>query len=896
MRSGVVNSSGVQGELIGRERERAVLDECLVAARAGAPQLVLCFGEAGIGKTRLAEHAVEVATAAGFATAWGASIEGGGTPPAWPWRLALDALDEPWSADDLPADLEARFRQFDAIWTRVRRAAARQPVAIVLDDVHWADASTLLALRHVVRSWADDRVLLLATSRRDTNAAPGVIADLERDRCAHVLDLAGLDADEVRRQLADLFGEIDEESAERVRTLTNGNPFFAREVGRALADARAGRPFSLVTPTVRDAISERLRRLSDGCRAALSVAALVGREFDVAVVAAAIDRAPAAVLADIDDAIAGGFVERVGATTRFRFVHALVRDAIEAQLSAAEAAQLHHAVAVAIEATGGRHAIFELARHWSIAAAVADRAVAVQWIRRAADDAMDQLAYESAAEWYGRALDVGAASLTADDRARVLIGLGRARQLAGDISGRSEACIEALRIALDHGRLDLAVDAALALEVTGTARVDLATRRVCEDVLGALPDGATAARAAVMSRLVETYMFGRHGDDVEQMSAEALALAEASQDPVALGAALRARYVVRVRPEGLPERIGLAARLLAVAQSTRDARSAFTARLWRIDACLETGDLGGVARELEAIVAAGQAELGPLARFEIARGRAVLAQGQGRFDDALRFEAEAFDALAATDHDVRFTFRSALYANVGYHAGFADAVLPAFDFAGAPEGHQEMLGFIGQIALAFASVTAGQLDAARDLYAGLGPVATWEPPPHVVLVGFTLGLVVALRLGFSADVAELRNRLSPYRGHHVASGMSAMAYFGPVELWLGIAARHLGDTDAAVADLETAVELCVANGATRFAAQAREELAAARAAPARAVLSRREREVARLVAEGLTNREIAAQLFIAERTAGNHVQHILVKLGLANRSQVAAWATRNLST
>ena len=220
------------------------------------------------------------------------------------------------------------------------------------------------------------------------------------------------------------------------------------------------------------------------------------------------------------------------------------------------------------------------------------------------------------------------------------------------------------------------------------------------------------------------------------------------------------------------------------------------------------------------------------------------------------------------------------------------------------------------------------------MYRAAGPVSGWRPPPHVVLCAYATGIGVAVALGQSDDVARLHELLAPYRGHHVASGTTAMIYLGPVALWLGVAARHLGRLDDAVADLERAVAGCAANGAAGFEVEAQHALAAtlvARAGPGdidrartllaaaaktakslgmapfvaaiaelarvldnaggSAALTRREREVAELVAQGLTNREIAGRLFLSERTVENHMQHILTKLGLANRSQVAVWFT-----
>jgi DNA-binding CsgD family transcriptional regulator len=458
-------------------------------------------------------------------------------------------------------------------------------------------------------------------------------------------------------------------------------------------------------------------------------------------------------------------------------------------------------------------------------------------------------------------------------------------------------------------------------------------------VLASLDASETALRAQVMARFVETFVFLPRDETVTNVSQEALALAEQSGDPAALAAALRARHVVCVAPEGLEERRTLARRMLALGLERHDLQMQMSAHLREVDAGLERGELSSVARAIDALAVCAQQVRGPAARFEVVRCRAVLAQAQGRFDDARRLESGAFAILAPTDQDVRFTVRSALVMNICYHTGHDPQAVSAFTYEGASEGHAEMLGFIGQIAFAHALVSAGQLDQARTVYRALGPAAGWEVPPHVVLCGNVLALAVAVAVGQSDDVAVLHDRLSPYRGHHVASGMSAMVYFGPIELWLGVAAHHLGRFDEAVSDLREAADACASNGAEAFGAESQYELAAALAdrggpgdveeagallATAGATAARlgmgpisakidalwaglgrdrgthrltaREREVAALVGQGLTNRDIAQRLFIAERTAENHVQHILTKLGLSGRSQIAVWAVTQMST
>lgn len=409
-------------------------------------------------------------------------------------------------------------------------------------------------------------------------------------------------------------------------------------------------------------------------------------------------------------------------------------------------------------------------------------------------------------------------------------------------------------------------------------------------------------------------------------------MAAQSGDRRALAAALAARRLVRAGPDGLADRMQLAQQMLMLSRQSDDAPTEMWARLWQIDASFEVGDLARVAAEIDALALCAQRVRGPMARFEVLRCRAVLAQAQGRFEDARRFESDAFNALVPTGNLVRFVVRSALRGMIGHHVGQDAASLAANTFDGAPEGTQNMVGLIAQLASAHTLASAGRLPEAADTYRSTGPVSDWQPPPHVVLFSYAFGVAVALALDLSTDAATLRELLAPHRGHHVVSGTSAVSYFGPVELWLGVAALQLGRLDDAIADLEQADQACADSGAHGFRVEAQYRLASALArraergdverarsllvgAGASAVslgmmpfvlkvrelssqldrasgataLTRREREVAELVAEGLTNREIAERLFVSERTAENHVQHILTKLGLSNRSRLAVW-------
>ena len=666
-------------------------------------------------------------------------------------------------------------------------------------------------------------------------------------------------------------------------------------------------------------------------------AAIVGRSFSVAVVASMLDRPVVECLALVDEARAARLMEADGKPGGYRFAHALVRDAIEHALGAADRVRLHRSAADAIEQHHGPPGppVFELARHWAVAAVIGERARAAGWIRRAAEESMRRLAYEEAARLFRQTLDIGGAELDGQDRCTLLLAEGTAAHLSADLGGRLDACLEAAEVARVLRRPDLLAEAGLVMEPVGRPGFDLATRRLCEEAIAALGSQPASLRARVTARLAEAFAYLRELDQAWPASehALALALAEQSGDPLAVAAALRARQLVCSGPDGLEDRARLADRMLALGRHTGQADVEVWARLWQNDASFERGDLGSVASEIDALARCVREIQGPRERFEVLRCQAALAQAQARFLDARRLADEAFAVMAPSGHPGPYAVRAAITNLVGRHIGQDDASVAANNLIGASEEIHESFGLIGRLSYAHALVTAGRPEAAAEVYRSLGPVSGWGPLPHLVLFSYAFGIAVAVPLELSADLDALYDRLDPFRGHHVVSGAGAVAYFGPVELWLGIAAHHLGRLDAAVTDLERAAQTCQHNGAIGFHVEANVELAAvlarrdqpsdanrARALATRAArqaatlgmspfvdradgvkaqlnaarpeplgLTRRELEVAELVGRGLTNREIARRLVLSERTAQNHVQHILTKLGLANRSQVAVW-------
>ncbi|WP_188111351.1 helix-turn-helix transcriptional regulator [Nocardioides antri] len=953
---------------MGRDRELALLDGWLDEALAGNPRVVLCSGEPGIGKTRLAEELAQLARARRVPAAWGRGVESEGAPPYWPWQEVIRSTAEFVDVVDLadgslltdhvrhllPGRLpagsgtadagssEVRFAQFDGVSRLLRQVAGRTPLVVVLDDAQWADQPSLLLLQHVVRTLSDERLLVLVNHRDTENGHSALLTGMLRDGPTRAIRLSGLGEAEVGRQLAlALSHDVDSAQAAKIRALTGGNPFFVGEIARAMDDAHAPNRGSVVTVSVRDAIATRLRRLSPGCVELLQAASIIGREVSAPLLAAVADLPVATCLGRIDEAVDAGLLVTGATPARHQFVHALVRDAIEAGLPTPERVRLHHRAALAIEEVYAGQLelhLFDLARHWAVAAVQGDASTAVTWIRRAAEEALNQLAFEEAARLFRLALDVGGGAVSDDDRCRMLLALAGALGAAADFPGRLDACLQAAAISRRTGSAELLAEAALLLEgVFGHPDTDLAAKRLGEEALRLLDPAATPLRARVTARVAEACMYLGDAERAERASEDALALAQDCADRGAMVAALHARRLVCEGPDGVEERERLSDWMLNLSSADRDPRIELWAHLWRVDASFERGDLLAAGREIAAAELPAKEVGGRFARWHVVRAHGVLAQAQGRFADARRLASEAFDVIAPTGHPIAALPRAALLQMVGHHVGHDHQTMAANQVTEAPVDSRPFTRS-GSVMLvlgpAYLLADLGRVPEAADLYRSLGPVAGWRPTPHATLAAYALGIAVAVALDEPDDVARLRALMAGHRGRHVASGAGAVAYTGPVELWLGIAGRHLGLYDEAAADLEEAVRTCAINGAKGYHAEALHELAATLAARAEGrdlararslvadaarratelgmalVASRsaqliqqltdegpsnpltpREHEVAELVTKGLTSREIAGRLYLSERTVQNHVQHILTKLDLSNRSQIAVWVT-----
>jgi DNA-binding CsgD family transcriptional regulator/tetratricopeptide (TPR) repeat protein len=948
--------------MVGRDRELARVTGLLDDALAGRGRLVLCTGEAGIGKTRLGEELAGAAEARGVPVAWARASDQGSSPPYGLWRLVLSEPAVSSRADasgpavfgaglgpDLGAEsgIAQRFALFAEVRGRLAEAASGSGLVLVLDDLQWADEASAALLVEVVRQLRGTRILVFATYR--DSAADGILARLSAEVNTERVDLRGLPAEAVGDLLLAGGLAASPEQARRVHDETGGNPFLVRELGQSLI-----RPDGSSVPgRVVEATAYRLGQLSDEAQAVLRAAAVAGNSFSTGVVAKMLDRPVLSLLGPLEECAGAGFLVAGDRAGDQRFSHALVSSAVVARLSTAEQRRLHTAAADAIEALYEgqlRLHLAEVARHRVEASRPGDRARAVAACAAAASVAADSLAFEEAVRLYRQALSVGEGELGEDDRSRLELALAAALHRSGDLPGSQQVAVQAGRRAeRRRDRLGLA-HVALVMEATGVPEWDGEICRVCEQALslsGAGDDLPGDVRARVLAAYAQALVYRGEYDRAGQVSRDALAAAEAAADPVALVDALRARQLACCAPEGLAERTVLAARMLEAADTLGSAWAEMWGRLWRIDTLFETGQLRQVQRELTDLGPCLDRLSGPIGRLHQLADAATLALATGRFAEAARLAREAFKLLSDMGHPAAIGVLAVILAQSSLHIGLERSGLAeAFDLAPAqvrPEAVDTTRGtatIFPALTVALIRLFQGDRAGAEAAYALAGPIRSWTPSPAMSMAAWGSALPIAIGLGRMQDIEYLASQFEPFRGRHAANGAGPGVYMGPVELQLGLAAAALGRLDAAAADLRTAASICDANGARGYAVQARVELAevlSRRLAPGdlgqaataldaaaaeaeqlgmvpfttrigqlraaawrptsagRSPLSPREVEVARLVARGLTHKQIGEVLYVSERTAENHVQHILVKLGFSNRSQIAAWSSEGLA-
>jgi DNA-binding SARP family transcriptional activator/tetratricopeptide (TPR) repeat protein len=844
---------------VGREEEIGSLDALLAEARAGARRLVLLAGEAGIGKTRLAAELARRAHAAGAVVLYGRFDEETLAPyqplaemlRGWSGGASLEALAPAmgaragelgvvlpeFGAPSAPSQsalrgdelLDAqRHRFFDAVAALLAEIAGAAPLLLVLDDLHWADRPTLQLVRHLVRGPQPGPALLLGTYREAEleadHALRELIAGLRREGTLRRLELGGLERREVAELVAALGGaDASPSFLAALHAETEGNPFFIEEVvrhllasagelGDAPALAAAGVPDG-----VREVISRRLRRLGEPAREALTVASLIGREFDYDVLEAIAGLEDEPLVAALDEAVEARVLrEAAGHVGRYQFAHALIRATLSDGVSALRRARLHGRIGEAILTRRGGDLdpwLPQLARHFEEAAPVDQPERAADFALAAARRADRLLAWEEAAEHYRAALRARELAATVADpvRAELLLALGTSQQRAGleNVARATFAQAGDTARRLDDPALLGRAALGFAGPWSTLARVDEEVVARLDEALAALGEEDSPLRARLLARLgFELYYSGDPGRR-EALSEEAVAIARRLDDPPTLAACLDARHYALWRPENVEERLDVAAELRRIADQTGDPELELEGAGWTVVDLLERGDVEGADIQIAAASELASALQLPLYRWWTAVMRCTRAQIAGDFALAEKLAGEALE-LGQRGHAESATnyYAMALY-NIRREQGRLG------ELEGAVRRFIEMYPAIPawRCTLALLLMELGRPDEARGVFEALAaPGFDALPRDANWLIAVTLLAEVCGALGDAARAAVLHRMLEPYAGRNVVVGRAATCNGAAARL-LGILAATMGDWDAAERRFDEADALHAAMGA-----------------------------------------------------------------------------------
>jgi DNA-binding CsgD family transcriptional regulator len=954
--------------LLGRETEWTACLETLQGARAGRLQVLLLSGPPGIGKTRLAEEAAQAAQAAGLLALEGAWREEAELPEFWIWRQVLrrllGSLDLPSFAPGLepalselsallpelgerlpalPAPLgdagdPDRLRLLEAVQRVLRRAAARRPLLVVLDNLHLAGPASLALLSGLLAELADSAIAVIATYRdlpiHLREPLLSFLSGVRRGPRARACCLENLRPAETAALAQDILeGRASEELLAQIQRSTGGNPLFVGEAarlyrGRLEEETSRRVRREMIPAAIGLTIASRLSQLPERCRELLRSAAVLGEYFT---------QEELGLLADDDGALEGGLqtllehglLQAGGQSGEYRFTHAVVHEAIRSTLPARERQALCRRIAERVEGRPGAPLpllALRLSGWWAAVPGPEARRRERRYLMLAAQNELREKAWEQASEHFGRLVE-GREEAGSEEQAEAWFGLGRATLLSGERGTAVAHFRRAFAWYRQQGRTERMI--AIATQTGYLNAGEPGFFNFYEQVLEVLPPGTAAA-----GMVLHFYSIAQLNSLGDYAGAEATARKAWRIGVECADASLQARCLValaalayrRFRPE---ESLPLLDQAEGALARTEDPYARLHCDMVRAQALVDLG------RAAEAIPFFDR-------RLELARrlrdamlvatavhDRLRLEQYAGRWDAARRLAGEGLAALP------RFPYLPACLAYMEYCLG---------RFAAGDAWRERILAASRRtpagpftVHLLAASTTAARARHSgdtRELGALLPTLRSCAAHPEAhPFIRLRAHLLLAYIGALAADPAlaregcqAARKRSWPYvvrpyhfqrilglaahacgehgrAAEHLQEALRQARRFGdrPLEAWIlcelaeALRAPDGQATDAARRSLRAARELAGGLGLAplerRCAALLREPLPGA-ADPAHWHLSAREREVLRLVAAGRTNKEIAEALALSHYTVGNHLRKILAKTGAANRTEAVDLARR----
>jgi DNA-binding CsgD family transcriptional regulator len=975
----------VSSAFVGRQRELATLKAALEDAFGGHGRLVMLAGEPGIGKTRTAQEIAAYAETRGAQVLWGRCYEEEGAPPYWPWVQAIRAYvrDQdpeqlrlemgPGASDiaeiipDVRAKLpdlgpspalepeQARFRLFDSFTTFLQNTAWRQTLLLVLDDLQWADRSSLLLLEFLTRQLVASPLLVIGTYRdvEVTRRHPlsQALGNLIREQPFLRLQLTGMTQAEVEQLIRKTSQSSPPPSLiETIHRRTEGNPLFVNEVVRALDQEGMAetREYILSVPEgVRDAIGRRLNCLTEECNQVLTTASVIGREFAFKLLSALnTGVTEEQLLAVIDEALEAHLIEELpDGVERYQFSHALIQQTLAEELSTSRKVRIHARIGEALEGLYGAntdaHAA-ELAYHFAESETISDVEKLARYSLLAGELALASYAWEEALAYFQRGLAAKGTPATGTkpardaDEAALLFGLGKAQGAILQRRHLTEA-VATLRRSFDYYAEfgDVAQAVAVAdypLVVHTGHRIGL-TDLIARALAIVPPDSHQAGR--LLSRL-GIYLCSELGDyeGAQEASRRALAIAQREQDIL-----LEIRTLVNAARAdshnfALQECLMKSARVLDLAATVDDPSSEIEAHRNAARVLEMLGDLDGACRHAAGMLSPAEELRDPYllatTHFYNARFQSLIGEFQPVRESLNR-------AVAVAPEDSRIQVQLVwLHYQVGdYDTGTVHLERMLESWRQTPPGPSndyaapcmiiplvarmtgqakwsDIAENVAQTILSFPSTTSWTSVTARACLGLLGVLrsdakavgkqyAALESHRGTLTPGGVIGCVDRLVGLFSHTMGNADQAVIHFEG---ALTFCRKAGYRPELAWslcdyadTLLQRNSPGDRDKARSLLEELLNISSELGMRPLVERVSGRLEGMASSPAQVPaypdgLTEREVEVLRLIASGKSNREIAKELVISLGTVANHVTSILNKAGLNNRTEAAGYAIR----
>lgn len=949
--------------LLGREHEVELLEGVLTSALDGEAGFVIIGGEAGIGKTTLLGELARLANEHGCLTLTGRASE---FDHELPFGLFIDALDAYLDsldrqalgrlemdrmgalaavfpslralggAVDYPASATERFRVHYAVRELLERLAARRPIVLVLDDLHWADGASFELIAYLLRHPPQAEVMV-ATALRPVRGDPNVmrtIAGIQRSDAVHNVELGPLSLEAVELMVG--------EDAEELHHLSGGNPFYALQLARSGTGGAGSRSFEAlgVPSEVARAIAAELMELSPAARALAEAAAVVGDPFDIEIAAAASDRTEEEVLEELDELVAKDLVRPTDVPRRFQFRHPIVRSAVYGSCSPGVLLSCHRRAGEALAKRGATAAV--VANHVEQAGQYGD-AAAIDILRRAGEETAKQ-APTTAMRWFTAALRLLPADAPTTARVDLLASLAASQAAVGLFAAARATLEECIALtSVDDGDLEVRLIVGCAeleqlLGRHGESRARL--ERAYEEL--ADPRSLSGVSLLVALSSASLYLADHHG--MVEWARRAVEAADSLDDEVvraaalaahAMGAAFAGDVALAMETHDLAASLVDSASDEELTSQLRALSDLATAELYldlHAQGCVHGERALMLARRtgqtqllpiLTPILGTSLAMAGDMPRsaevlddaIEAARlvgnaqgmslnlfNRALSAVMAGDLETALDVGAESVRLARPIDNGVITAFAGAIHSQALLESGDPGAALGLLlDSVGGEEipllaggWRAHFLELLTRCSLALDRQERAEAAAARTR-----ELADEQGLGLPRLMADRAGALVTLARGEPEKAIPLA-----FSAIRHSEEIGAPFHTATSRALAGRALTAAGQTDEAIVELERAADEYEALGAVRYRDQVDGQLRQLGRTVHRrthpgppdstglAALTGRELEVADLVLDRRTNREIAAELFLSIKTVETHLRNIFNKLGVSSRVEVARTIAR----